>query len=601
MKRAITLITGVLITVCLWAQSPNKMSYQAVIRNSSGQLVVSQSIGMRISILKGSATGTLVYMETKTATTNSNGLVSIEIGGGTGFDTLNWGNGMYFIKTETDPAGGANYSIAGTSQLLSVPYALYAKTSGNSAPTYSAGSGIQINGSNIISTNINLAVTSTGDTLKIVPGNYVIIPGLSAVNAMQPYLLTSSITAITSTSANCGYTVNMSSTPAISARGICWGTGHNPDIGGLHTTDGPPYTGTFTGSMTTLLPNTVYYVRAYATNSSSTYYGGELSFVTIPTIPSVNTNDTTTVAQFTATAGGNVTDNGGANVIARGVCWSISQSPTVSNPHTSDGTGAGNFNSNITGLNANTLYYYRAYASNSAGTGYGVQKSYTTDVTDPTVVTDTIIISGCNSAVVTSYIPSAGSLSVNERGICYHTNPNPTIWNTKIANGSGTGSYNVPIPILAPNTTYYVRSYATTNSGTTYGNQKTFSTSATYYAGFEGGLPSGWVGNWAVSADPSYEGNYCLKSVDTGDVIQFTKTITTSSGGQISFFHQSSEWPNSTHTQFFIDNILVFTTNDESWTIHTIPVTAGSHTFKWKNMNGGSGNKNRIDYVIICP
>ena len=116
----------------VFAQVPNKMSYQAVVRNSSNNLVVNQAVGMRISLLQGSASGASVYTETQSPTTNANGLVSIEIGAGTvlsgNFANINWANGPYFIKTETDPNGGTNYSITGTSQLLSVPYALDAKT-----------------------------------------------------------------------------------------------------------------------------------------------------------------------------------------------------------------------------------------------------------------------------------------------------------------------------------------------------------------------------------------------------------------------------------------------------------------------------------------
>ena len=120
------------LTINVFAQSPQKMSYQAVVRNTSGALVANQSVGMKISILQGSVTGTPVYVETQTTTTNANGLATIEIGGGTivtgTFAGIDWSGGMYFIKTETDPTGGTNYSITGTSQILSVPYALYAKT-----------------------------------------------------------------------------------------------------------------------------------------------------------------------------------------------------------------------------------------------------------------------------------------------------------------------------------------------------------------------------------------------------------------------------------------------------------------------------------------
>ncbi len=119
---------NLLISISIYAQSPQKMSYQAVIRNSNSDLVVSQAVGMRISILQGSATGTEVYTETQTPTTNANGLVCIEIGIEAGFSSINWAAGPYFIKTETDPTGGTNYTITGTSQLLSVPYSLNAKT-----------------------------------------------------------------------------------------------------------------------------------------------------------------------------------------------------------------------------------------------------------------------------------------------------------------------------------------------------------------------------------------------------------------------------------------------------------------------------------------
>jgi hypothetical protein len=139
MKRLFT-FSAMFLASCLilpwlvWTQVPEKMSYQAIIRNNSGQLVTDHNVGMKISILQGSITGTPVYEEAHTATTNANGLVTIEIGGGTTlsgtFADIDWTGGPYFLKTQTDPAGGTDYSITGTSQLLSVPYALYAKNSG---------------------------------------------------------------------------------------------------------------------------------------------------------------------------------------------------------------------------------------------------------------------------------------------------------------------------------------------------------------------------------------------------------------------------------------------------------------------------------------
>ena len=119
-----------------FGQAPQKMSYQAVIRNSSSVLVVSAPVGMKISILQGSSSGSSVYIEAQTGSTNVNGLVSLEIGTGSvlsgNFSTINWANGPYFIKIETDPTGGTSYTITGTSQLSSVPYALYAEKAGPS-------------------------------------------------------------------------------------------------------------------------------------------------------------------------------------------------------------------------------------------------------------------------------------------------------------------------------------------------------------------------------------------------------------------------------------------------------------------------------------
>jgi hypothetical protein len=137
MKKLFTLFVIIALTNSVFAQSPQKMSYQCVVRNSSGTLVTNQTVGMKISILQGSASGTVVFSETYSPNpqTNANGLVSIEIGSGIPvigtFTGINWAAGPYFLKTETDPLGGTNYTIVGTSQLLSVPYALYAKTAGN--------------------------------------------------------------------------------------------------------------------------------------------------------------------------------------------------------------------------------------------------------------------------------------------------------------------------------------------------------------------------------------------------------------------------------------------------------------------------------------
>ena len=134
MKR-ILLILALTFTAIGFAQAPEKMSYQAIIRDADDNLLSNKLIGLQISILQNTATGKTVYLETHTPTTNINGLITIEIGTGSVvsgvFSQIDWSSGNYFIKSETDPLGGTDYSISGTSQLLSVPYALHAKTVGN--------------------------------------------------------------------------------------------------------------------------------------------------------------------------------------------------------------------------------------------------------------------------------------------------------------------------------------------------------------------------------------------------------------------------------------------------------------------------------------
>ena len=124
MKNVLLGLIGFLLTASAWAQAPQKMSYQAIIRNASNIVVASSSVGIKISVVKGSPNGTAVFVEQHSKMTNANGLVSLEIGGGTllsgSFSGIDWGNGPYFIKTETDPLGGTNYSIEGTTELLSV-------------------------------------------------------------------------------------------------------------------------------------------------------------------------------------------------------------------------------------------------------------------------------------------------------------------------------------------------------------------------------------------------------------------------------------------------------------------------------------------------
>lgn len=153
MKNLILILLLVSLSECVLAQAPQRVSYQALIRDSNGKLVTNHSVGIRISILQNSEHGSEVYTETQNLNSNENGLISLAVGNNSGFDTIHWVNGPYFLKIEIDPKGGSDYSISATSQLLSVPYALYAINSGNTSLTK-------------ISAGKNISVTGNGTTLK---------------------------------------------------------------------------------------------------------------------------------------------------------------------------------------------------------------------------------------------------------------------------------------------------------------------------------------------------------------------------------------------------------------------------------------------------
>ena len=191
MKKVFSILAAVLLTASVFAQSPEKMSYQAVIRNNNNNLVVNSNVGMQISILQYSTSGTPVYIERQFPTTNANGLVSIQIGAGTvvagNFASIVWGNGPYFVKTETDLNGGANYTITGTSQLLSVPYALHAKTAESVSGTITETDPVFTAWDKDYADLINTPAAADGSETKVTAGTNVTVTG-SGTTA-SPYVV----------------------------------------------------------------------------------------------------------------------------------------------------------------------------------------------------------------------------------------------------------------------------------------------------------------------------------------------------------------------------------------------------------------------------
>lgn len=186
--KILTFLGAVLTSGMLFAQSPQSFTYQSVVRNSSGQLITNSPIGTKISLLQGSASGAIVYVETHNASTNANGLLSLVVGAGTvqngSFSTIDWGSGPYFIKTETDINGGTNYMLIGTQQLMSVPYALYAETAGTAlngtqGPEGPQGPQGEAGPAGTTGQYANTVFTTGQLTLTQTSTNYTLIPGLT--------------------------------------------------------------------------------------------------------------------------------------------------------------------------------------------------------------------------------------------------------------------------------------------------------------------------------------------------------------------------------------------------------------------------------------
>ena len=754
MKKLILFLSILALTVtATFAQAPQKFTYQAVVRDAGNDLVSSQAVGVRVSILQGGTNGTVVYQETHTAVTNANGLMTLQIGGGTvmngDFPTIDWATGPYFLKTETDPTGGTDYTIEGTQQLLSVPYALYAGNAANSfsgsyndltdqpdiptvptnvsaftndagyitmdsvpdiptnvsyftndagyvtestlttenyitqndlitnnyvteadiptnvsafnndagyitmdsipeIPTIPTNVSVFTNDANYITLSqvpaqVNADWDATTGAAKIlnkptiptVPtnvssftndANYVTVGQiptiptlvstfendahyiteaqlqqiLSSITAMQntidslaqviedlnnqvnppvPTLgtvITLPVESITPSSVVAGGNVTANGHVEITARGVCWSTSNPPTIADNHTTDGTgvgeftstvsglsssttyylcayvtneigtaygevvtfttaesstpivttsPYndllattvtcggnvlsdggmeitsrgicwsdinptptiynnvveagagTGEFTVMLTGLTSATTYHVRAYATNGLGTTYGEAVTFTTIvPVLPTVTTSPVTDILPYTATFHGEVVSNGGAMLSARGFCYGTSHNPTVVGDHTEDGIAPGVFESTVNTLQPTTTYYVRAYATNLLGTVYGEETSFTSSTTPPGVTTDNVTNITQTSASCGGAVTYAGGAAVTAKGLCYGTSENPTTDDNTIAGGTGIGAFTGELTGLISNTTYYVRAYATNSVGTNYGEQRTFTT-----------------------------------------------------------------------------------------------------------------------------
>ncbi|TDE48570.1 beta strand repeat-containing protein [Flavobacterium sp. GT3P67] len=279
------------------------------------------------------------------------------------------------------------------------------------------------------------------------------------------------VTAITEFSATSGGTISNTGGTGVSilASGICWSTVTDPTVSlPTKTIDGPLTTGTFASSLSGLIKGTLYYVRAYATNSMGTSYGANVSFLTPATPTVVTATSVTPIASTTATCvGSNVTSIGGSVVTARGVCYGTTTGPTILGTKTTNSSGLGVYNSAISALTPGTTYYYRAYATNSSGTTYGNELTFTTLAVLPLVGPVTLSNQTTTSVDGSATITAAGG-AISNHGLVWGTTSNPTIANGVLDSGTGAGAIITTIAGASEGTLYYVRAYATNTAGTGY-------------------------------------------------------------------------------------------------------------------------------------
>jgi hypothetical protein len=211
------------------------------------------------------------------------------------------------------------------------------------------------------------------------------------------------------------------------------------------------------------------------------------------TAPKLTTSTISNITLNTAISGGNVSSDGGDPVIARGVVWNTASLPTTSlTTKTTDEAGIGNFSSSLTNLLPSNTYFVRAYATNSIGTAYGNEQSFITGaIVLPTLSTTNISGITYNSAISGGTITADGGGIITTRGVVWSKTSNPTIaLSTKTIDGSGIGVFTSSILGLSPNTSYFVKAYATNSAGTVYGNEVNFTTQNINYSTL---YPSGTV------------------------------------------------------------------------------------------------------------
>ena len=287
-----------------------------------------------------------------------------------------------------------------------------------------------------------------------------------------PIVSTSNVIDVTATSAHAFGRIESTSGSTIVEQGFVYSTMQYPTIDNEVVTVNI-YSSYF-DYVLSLNPHTTYYVRAFAKNGIGVGYGDQIEITTQDGLASVLTDSASSITATSAVCRGEVVSDAGYYVSARGLCWSTTPNPTISNAHTSEGSGLGSFTSHLSNLESHTTYYVRAYAQNASGISYGNQVTFTTLSGLPVVTTTVATNVTSTQAVAGGNVLTDSGFPVSSRGVCFGASPQPTISGSHTTDGVGTGEFVSHLINLVPGTTYYYRAYATNGVGTVYGQQYVF-------------------------------------------------------------------------------------------------------------------------------
>jgi hypothetical protein len=392
---------------------PNAFNYSAVARNAAGQPIANRTVGIQISILKTSTVGTTVYRENHAVNTDAFGLFNLVIGAGSiqtgSMTTINWSNDNYYLRVGMDANGGTNFLTMGTTQLLSVPYALYAKSAGtvtnsndNDTSATNELQALSLKNDTIFLTNGGFVklplskdtsatnelqtLTISNDTIFLTNGGFVKLPSSAPSSFVSANITTKTVVGITPNSATFGGIVSNANSNQIIERGIVYDTSTNPTVKSKKISIGKgigSYDYTTSGFFNNgdfLQSNKTYYVRAYAiTENNITLYGNEVSFTTsIFTPPIITTNTPTNISSNFVFLGGTISALNGNTVYQRGVVFSNNTNPTIVNSVNFETSSDTNERYPYI-IPSTTVFYARAYVKTGNGiVTYGNQITFTT-------------------------------------------------------------------------------------------------------------------------------------------------------------------------------------------------------------------------------